>query len=63
MKHIRTAFFLLIITFLLLGCVQKNPTPISKTGFYFDTVITIDIYESNDRTLLSECFCFGGHRI
>ena len=56
MKHIRETFFLLIISFLLLGCVQKNPTPISKTGFYFDTVITIDIYESNDSTLLSECF-------
>lgn len=43
------------ITFLFSGCSFK-PSPISKTGFYFDTVISVTIYDSNDEALLDECF-------
>lgn len=38
------------------GCSLKTPEPISKTGIHFDTVIQIDIYDSNDTELLDQCF-------
>lgn len=41
---------------LFTGCAGKQVYPISKTGLYFDTVIKIDIYDSNDKELLNECF-------
>lgn len=47
---------LLVIILLLTGCSLKTQEPISKTGIYFDTVIQIDIYDSNDTKLLDQCF-------
>ncbi len=37
------------------GCASKT-TPISKTGFYFNTVITITLYDSAQAPLLDQCF-------
>lgn len=48
--------FLLVNILLLTGCSLKTQEPISKTGIYFDTVIQIDLYDSNDTTLLEQCF-------
>lgn len=48
--------FLLINILVLTGCSSKTQEPISKTGFYFDTVIQIDIYDSKDSELLDQCF-------
>lgn len=57
---IYSLFFLLILTagILFLWNLQKQDTPVSKTGFYFDTVITITLYESENSadSLLTDCF-------
>ena len=45
-----TIFFSL----LLMGC-QKNRTVYSDTGFYFDTVITVTLYENGSSEILDEC--------
>lgn len=37
------------------GC-SKTPDPLSKTGFYFDTVITITLYDKPDESILDGCF-------
>lgn len=41
----------------LTGC--GNQEPISKTGFYFDTVITITLYDKSQESLLDECFAMA----
>lgn len=56
MKKTRKSLMLLLFPLLLSGCSLKTQEPISKTGIYFDTVIQIDIYESNDTKLLDHCF-------
>jgi len=47
-----------LLLFLLTGC-GKNNTPIVKTGFYFDTVITITIYDSSKEEVLEQCFALA----
>ncbi len=44
---------------LLTGCA-KNPEPVSRTGFYFDTVIQITLYDTEDEALLDGCFALAG---
>lgn len=44
-----------IMAFLLAGC-SRNATPISKSGIYFNTVITITLYGNEHTDLLDECF-------
>ena len=56
MKKIRPLLIILcIITFLLPGC-SRNSTPISKSDIYFDTIITITVYNDNHIVFLDECF-------
>ncbi len=43
---------------LLTGCA-KNTEPVSRTGFYFDTVIQITLYDTKDETLLNGCFALA----
>lgn len=43
-------FFITISLFILCGC--QNKEPISKSAFLLDTIITIQIYDSNDSSLL-----------
>lgn len=57
MKYLQT-IFLAFIVMLLLGCSVTSKEPISKTGFYFDTVITITIYDSDNEDLLEQCFSY-----
>lgn len=47
--------FLVISLLLLTGC-KRNTDPISRTGFYFDTVIQITLYDTEDTTILDGCF-------
>ncbi len=55
-KIISLIFIILnIISCLFSGC-SFTPSPITKTGFYFDTVISVTIYDSNDEALLDQCF-------
>lgn len=42
----------------LSGCA-KNSEPISRTGFYFDTVIQITLYDTVDETILDGCFALA----
>lgn len=47
-----TAF---LLSLFLTGC--GNPkAPLAQTAFYFDTVITITLYDKQDPSLLEECF-------
>ena len=54
-KTIRLLYFLLFINFFF-GCVPPSSNPLTKTGFFFDTVITVTLYDSNDESLLEDCF-------
>ena len=49
---------LLTILLVLAGCSQNSSStqPISKTDFYFDTVISITLYDSDKAYLIDECF-------
>lgn len=56
MKKLCLYILLICLTgFLLLSC-SRNPEPISKSGIYFDTVITITLYDAKQADLLDECF-------
>ncbi|SFG30977.1 thiamine biosynthesis lipoprotein [Lachnospiraceae bacterium C7] len=49
--------FTIVITTFLSGCsVQKNTEPFSKSNFYFDTIITITLYEKDSEKYIDECF-------
>lgn len=48
--------FCLFMTLLSLGGCGKTTEPISKTGFYFDTVITITLYDASYEKELDHCF-------
>ncbi len=57
MKRLYTICIVFFMSSLLFtGCHLVTKEPISKTGIYFDTVITIDIYDSNDTSILDQCF-------
>lgn len=49
---------LLMASAVLNGCA-KNIQPISRTGFYFDTVIQITLYDTEDETILDGCFALA----
>lgn len=58
--HKRRTLWLLLLSLtigaaLFTGCAAKKE-PVSKTGFYFDTRITLTLYDSNSGDLLDECF-------
>lgn len=48
---------IILLAGMLVGCT-KEKEPISKTGFYFDTVIQLVIYEEEDSALLDTCFAY-----
>ena len=58
MKYFVKLLLICMVSCILSGCNFKAQEPISKTGFYFDTVISITIYDSNDETLLEQCFTY-----
>lgn len=49
---------LLILLLLITGCNSNTSSsqPISKTDFYFDTVISITLYDTDKTHLIDECF-------
>lgn len=51
-----TLILVLALAFALLTGCAKNIEPISRTGFYFDTVIQITLYDTEDETILDGCF-------
>ncbi len=49
---------IILMPFLFCGC-GKPAEPLARTGFYFDTVITITLYDKQDDALLDECFALA----
>lgn len=56
MKRLSRLILLCFIMILLCSCSITTKEPFSKTGFYFDTVITITLYDSKDKELIDTCF-------
>ncbi len=42
------------------GCRSLQTGPVSKSGFYFNTVIQVTVYERVDEQLLDDCFSLAG---
>lgn len=52
-----TEFTFLIFIIILTGCSDKpSTTPVSQTGFAFDTVVRITIYDDSKAYVLDHCF-------
>ena len=45
----------------LTGCSASSAQPFSKTGFYFDTVISLTCYGNDAEAVLNEAFELCGH--
>ncbi len=43
----------------ILCACTKTQEPITKRGFYFNTIITVTLYDTQDETLLSDCFALA----
>ena len=56
MKRYYRLILLCIVMVLLCGCSLTIKEPLSKTGFHFDTVITIILYDSKNEKILNTCF-------
>ena len=56
MRHLNRLILLCSVIIFLCGCSMTTKEPLSKTGFYFDTVITITLYDSKDEEILNTCF-------
>lgn len=54
-----TCCLMINLIFSLTGC--GNEEPISKTGFYFDTVITITLYHASEASYIDDCFAMADH--
>lgn len=54
-KKLISMISIICIVASLTGCTKKS-TPITRTEFYFDTVITITIFDSSKESLLDEAF-------
>lgn len=59
-KTIPFIIFTLLFYCLLSGCgASPDGRPLTKTGFYFDTVISVTLYDSSKESLLEECFAIA----
>lgn len=57
--HTRLFFlFFIICSLILVGCT-RNQEPVTQTGFYFDTVIQITLYDTQDSSILDGCFALA----
>ena len=52
------ALFFILIPTALTGC-SRTTEPISRTGFYFDTVIQITLYDTENEAVLDGCFALA----
>lgn len=50
---------LLSANLLLSGCSRTADEPVTKSGFYFNTVISVSIYENGSEELLDDCFALA----
>lgn len=57
---LRTALLLLFLSpCFFFGCSPKTDQPVSKTGFFFDTVITVTLYDGGTESVLDGCFALA----
>ena len=56
MKKTVLKLVLVYITCIFLTGCSRNIEPVSKSGFYFDTVITVTLYDTEQIDLLDDCF-------
>lgn len=49
---------LLTLILFLTGC-SREEAPVSKSGLYFNTVITITLYDTQDNSILEQCFAIA----
>lgn len=49
-------FLLLLCIFVCLTGCTRNTEPVTQTGFYFDTVIQITLYDTQDTAIMDGCF-------
>ena len=56
MNPIRYLFPTVLLSLLLTACA-KNSQPVTRSGFYFDTFVSITVYDGQDaKRLLTDCF-------
>ncbi|MDD2972206.1 MAG: FAD:protein FMN transferase [Lachnospiraceae bacterium] len=55
-KQITIPVILSLLLFPLLSGCNVNQDPVSKTGFYFDTVISITLYDQSKEALIDDAF-------
>ena len=56
-EHKSILSFFLVLSLFLQGCrVNTGAKSITRSGFFFDTLVNITIYDTDDETLLDECF-------
>ncbi|MDE7285763.1 MAG: FAD:protein FMN transferase, partial [Lachnospiraceae bacterium] len=56
--HIRKfgKIFVLLCTIMLTGCGQiSSKEPLKATGFYFDTIVSVSLYDGGTDKILDEC--------
>lgn len=61
MISMKKLHYFLLTTCLIFTCTftsacSKNPEPVSKTGYYFDTIVTITLYCQNADAYIDDCF-------
>lgn len=54
-KHLCFLLLLLCLSWSFIPGCGRTASTVSKTGFYFDTVITITLYDCSDETILNGC--------
>lgn len=58
--HIHIPLLLLLISMIIgTTACTRNTEPITRSGFYFDTVIQITLYDTQDTTVLDNCFAMA----
>lgn len=61
MNKTKTSFaaILLCLCQLLSGCGTSDAVPVSKSGFYFNTIITVTIYQDVSDDIMDACFALA----
>lgn len=55
-SNVKILIFIICLVLAIIPCgCSASQTPISRTGFYFDTIIQITIYDSGKEKCLDEC--------
>ena len=59
-KIINTIVIISALAVMLCGCQKSENKKISKQGFYFDTIIQITLYGTDDEQYINDCFDIAG---